>query len=256
MHVKKTFSTYMSILILTSILLACFFPTYTASALVREPRLNLRYLSAARHTSYKLNVYNMLQEQTVDFSSSNTGVVAIKKVKSRSCRLKTKASGTATVTAEISDADDNIVSVLKCKVTVSPSAVSIKFPKHKVKIPKGETKTVKAIIKPNISAEQPRYISDDPDIATVSSTGTVTAISEGRTTIRAFISNRKETAYTVIVISGDNNNNNDDDKQTEEPEKHTAEPVPSPSPSDYYSTKSIIYPDGEGEYSPIYDTYN
>lgn len=225
------------------ILSACLYSANTAKALVREPRLNLKTLSAARNTTYKLNVYNMQPEYTVTFSSSNTSVVTIRKPKVKSCKLRAKAPGTATITAEISDADDNIIASLKCKVTVSPSAVSIKFSKHKIKLTEGMSKMVKAIVKPNVSAEQPRYISDDPDIATVSSTGVVTAISEGQTTIRAVISNRKEAFCIITVESGyrnpsgkdpdtDRNNYDDDDNYY---------PVSSPSPQ--YLYKNNI-PDG------------
>lgn len=240
MRNKKAFKRSLAILSLLAVLLACLVPSDASSALVREPRLNLKYLSAVRGTSYRLNVYNMQRDYTAAFSSSNTSVVAIRKAKARSCRLRTKSSGSAAVTVKITDGDDNLIATLTCKVTVSPSAVSIKFAKHKVKLTKGCTRTIKAITKPNISAEQPRYISDDPDISTVSSTGMVTAVSEGQTTIHAYISNKKEAFYTITVKAGDE----------EEDDSYEPEPEPSPSPAVYYNLKGI-----NSSNEPADDTY-
>lgn len=237
MQLKRTFIQHIAVFFSITVLLVCILPVNTSKAMVREPKLNFRYLSATRHTTYKLNVYNMQPEYTVTFSSSNTGVVAIRKAKAKSCRLKTKASGNATITADIYDSDDNIITSLKCRVTVSPSAVSIKFNKHKIKLTEGSSKTVRAVIKPNISAEQPLYISDDPDIATVSSTGTVMGISEGRTTIRASISNGKEASYTIIVEPGSNENNEWEDDEEDS----------TPSPSTY-NIKNISSEDDIDEY--------
>ena len=229
MQTKKTYIKLTAALLCLVMMFTCFSPFSTAYALVRSPRLNLKYLSAVRNTSYKLNVYNMQPDYKVFFSSNNTSGVAVRRIKSKSCRLKAKNSGSATITAEVTDEDDHMITALKCNVTVSPLAVSIKFNKHKVILTEGSTKTIKAVTKPNISSEQPKYISDDPEIASVSSTGVVTAVSEGKTTIRAFITNKKAASYTVIVAQRDSDSDDPDDNKPE--------PSPTPTPSIYFNIK-------------------
>lgn len=196
----------------------------TADAAVsRTPRLSVKTLYIAKDSAYKLHIYNTKPDYTTEFTSSDSDIVVIKKSRYKNCRLKAKAIGTATVTAEVSDSEGNEVVTLKCKVTVSPTALSVKFTKRKVKLSEGRSRIVKAVVKPNISYEQPKYTSDDTDIATISSTGVVTAISEGQTTIRATIANGSE-ATCIIVVNGK--------KPQDKTEKTPDVPSFSPSPTD------------------------
>ena len=196
----------------------------TADAAVsRTPRLSVKTLYIAKDSAYKLHIYNTKPDYTTEFTSSDSDIVVIKKSRYKNCRLKAKAIGTATVTAEVSDSEGNEVVTLKCKVTVSPTALSVKFTKRKVKLSEGRSRIVKAVVKPNISYEQPKYTSDDTDIATISSTGVVTAVSEGQTTIRATIANGSE-ATCIIVVNGK--------KPQDKTEKTPDVPSFSPSPTD------------------------
>ena len=187
-----------NLLILVLILSFCI-STVCEASVSKSPKLNVRSLYITRDTSYKLRVYNTQEDYTVSFESDDTSIVSIKKVNGASCSLKPRSSGVTTVTANVYDDNEKLVISLRCSVTVSPPAVSIKFNKKKYKLRIGKSKKIKAIVKPNISNEKPMYISDNPEIATVSSTGTVTAVAPGLTKIRAIISNGKESSYMLKV---------------------------------------------------------
>lgn len=174
------------------------------AAVSRMPKLNVRVLNITRASSYKLRVYNTRENYTVLFESADNSIVSISKPKDNSCRVNPKSSGNTTIFAYVYDSEDELVSTLTCKVIVSPTAASVKFKKKKYTLCEGTTKKIKAVIKPNISNEMPLYSSDDTSVATVSSNGTVTAISAGQTVIRAAISNGRSSSYTLVVTKSGN----------------------------------------------------
>lgn len=203
------------------------------SAASRMPKLNVRTLYITKASAYKLRVYNTLDNYKVLFESKDNSIVGISKAKGNICRVKPKASGNTTISAYVYDSDDELISTLTCKVIVSPAAASVKFNKKRYMITEGSSKKIKAIIKPNISNEMPLYSSDNPEIATVSSNGTVTAVSAGQTTIRASISNGRSSSYILIVArSIDNTTPQPDSPQT------TAEPDSNRSHEDSPKTES------------------
>lgn len=211
----RIFSLIISITLLISIL---GISGISYAAVSKEPRLNVKNLCLTRDSSYKLRVYNSKKSYSIEFNSNDTSIVTIKKSHTKSCTLKSKTSGTAIVTASVYNSEGEEVVILKCKVTVSPPAISVKFTKNKLRINEGDSKKLTAIVKPNVSSEQPRYYSDNVKVATVSSTGTVSGIGEGQTLIHACIANGKEDSYIVIVSKKDNqsNKNSDDSKNSDE----------------------------------------
>lgn len=206
MHSINISKRFLTILTIFAILISSMeIAEVSYAAVSKEPRLNVKTLYITKASAYKLRVYNTKSSYNTVFTSSNTDVIIIKRAHTKSCMIKPNASGTASVTAIVKDDNGNEISNLKCKVIVSPPAISVKFNKNKLKIHVGDSKKLSAIIKPNISSEQPKYTSDNFKIATVSSTGTVTAISGGQTMIHASIANGKEDYYTVIVTASDSN---------------------------------------------------
>lgn len=196
-------------ILLITVIIACMITTtgnygISMAAVSRMPKLNVRVLNITKSSSYKLRVYNTLATYTVLFESADNSIVSISKPKDNSCRVNPKSSGNTTIFAYVYDSDDELVSTLTCKVIVSPTAASVKFKKKRYALCEGTTKKIKAVIKPNISNEMPLYSSDDISVATVSSNGTVTAISAGQTVIHATISNGRSSSYTLIVTKSGN----------------------------------------------------
>ena len=160
--------------------------TPVAQAAPKKIKLNVKKLNLTVGSDYQLRVYNLKQKQKVTFSSSKPAVVSLRENKQskKKVTVTAMAIGSSTITATVKKGK-KVCKILKCKVKVSPSAVSIKFLKRKAKVCVGQRLRLDTIIKPNTSLEQPVFESDDPDIATVNCRGIVTAISPGTVTITA-----------------------------------------------------------------------
>ena len=171
----------------------------TASAAVRPPKFSIKSLYMTKKATYKLRVYNTSPDYKIEFKSEDPDIVRVTKIMSKYCRLKPVSIGSTTISATVYDKDMNVIEKLRCKVNVSIAAVSIKFAKKKIGIIEGNTKFLKTIIKPNISKEFPIFTSDDNKIATISTTGVITAVSPGQTTVRATLENGKTATCLVTV---------------------------------------------------------
>lgn len=226
-----------SLLLIISLIVADKY--YSSASISRSPRLNVRNLSLTKNKSYTIRLYNIKAEQTISFKSSNKSVVQIKHTASKFCVIRGKSTGSATVTATINDQEADSVSKLKCKVNVSPPALSVKFNNKKYKMVEGTTKKIKVSVKPNTSSERPVFKSDNESVATISSSGIVNALSPGKTVIHAVIANGKEATVKIVVVQSDS-------KPTEVPPVKTIPPVktpvpaPSPTPSAAPSASPIV----------------
>ena len=126
--------------------------------------------------------------------------------------VKAKKGKRATVTANSVGACNITVTVkrgkktvrrLNCKVTVTPSAVCVKFIKKKVRLTVGQSFLLTPVIKPNTSNEQPLFDSDDPEIASVTSRGLLTAVNPGIVKIRATLLSTGQTAVCTVYVRED-----------------------------------------------------
>lgn len=201
------------IIMLFTIIVGSLSITSTSYAIVKEPRMNVKTLSLAKKSKYTIRVYNTT-DYTVSFSSSDTKVVYIKEYTNSSCCIRTKSPGLAYITASLTNDTSGEVTALKCKVKVSPLAISIKLPKKKLKLTVGQSVRLKYNIKPNISAEQPRFVSEHPSVASVSSTGMVTALAPGKVNIRAYISNGRFASCKFTISA---KTDSDNPAKTEKP---------------------------------------
>lgn len=187
-------------LMLAMILLPCFSVTSQA-AVSRDPRLNIKSLYMTKKAFYRLRVYNISEDYSVSFSSSDSDVVSIRSSNNTSCRLKARTSGSAVVSAVLCNNTTQTTTTLKCKVTVSPPAVSIKFKRKKVRLAQNNIVKLKYTIKPGISTEQPLFYSDDPSIVSISSTGIITGVAPGKTSVHVQIANGRLGTCVVTVTS-------------------------------------------------------
>ena len=133
--------------------------------------------------SYTLRVYNTKANQTIICKSGDSDVVSVKASEKSSSAfvLKGKKCGKAEITIRIKKGLAT-VDTLKCKVTVGLPAISVSFTRANVKLSvKGRT-SLKTILKPNDTVEDPTYVSSDTDIAYVSKKGTLIAKADGECT--------------------------------------------------------------------------
>lgn len=143
--------------------------------------------------SYTLRVYNTQAEQTIICKSSDSKIVTVKASEKSSSAfiLKGKKCGTAEITIRIKEGLAT-VNTLKCEVNVGLPAISVSFTRAKVKLPVGGRTSLKTILKPSDTVEEPVYISSDTDIAYISKKGTVIAKATGECTITAYIKKKDD----------------------------------------------------------------
>lgn len=168
----------------------------------KRPKLNVKKLNMTVGSTFQLRLYNMKKKQKVTYASSDTDVVAIKadSFNKKRATISALCVGSSTITATVRRGK-RVVRTLKCKVRVSPSAVSIKFMKRQARVVVGRKMRLETIIKPNTSMERPVFESDDPNIAIVNSRGLITGISPGTVTITAtLLSCDISSTCTVTVL--------------------------------------------------------
>lgn len=161
----------------------------------KDIQLNVTSKPLVVDTTYDLKVYNLSNDYKVSFKSDSSSVASV----SKEGTVTGNKVGTATVTVTVKDGFKT-VTTLDCQITVGPPAISIKLTKAEYALFVGDRTSLKGILKPDNTVENPRFVSTDSEIASVSSTGKVTAKAVGEAYIYAFLENGKSD-YCKIVIT-------------------------------------------------------
>lgn len=163
-------------------------------------RLNVKSLALVLEDSYKLRVRNVEEGQTVAYKSSDKEIASVKIGKDMDTFAKITANGVgaATITVTVKEGAKT-VKTLKCEVVVGPAAQSVKFTKSLVELKVGEKTSLKAVLKPFNTTENPIFQSSDTELATVNSSGNVTAIAPGTVRITVSIANGVADACVVRI---------------------------------------------------------
>ena len=192
-------------LFLSAILILCAFTLAqhnTALAASKKPKLNMKQLNMSLGSSFNLHVYNLGKKDKAVFTSSNPSLVSVESIASNTKRaiIRAQGVGSAKITVTIQRQKKKTI-VRKCRVKVSPEAISVKFAKKKIKIRIGQHVTADTIVKPSTSAELPVFESSNPSVVQVNPLGQVIGISPGTTTITATIlsSNRSATCTVTVM---------------------------------------------------------
>lgn len=189
---------------LAAIFFLCTIPVVPASTsdAAAKPKLNIKKMNMTLGTTFSIRIYNMKKKDTAVFTSSNPSFVSIERVASNTKRavVRARGIGTAKITATIQREKKKSV-ILKCRITVTPEAVSIKFAKKKVQINVGQSFNAETIIKPSTSTELPIFESSNPSVACVNPMGMIIGESPGTATITATIlsSNRSATCTVTVM---------------------------------------------------------
>jgi uncharacterized protein YjdB len=115
-------------------------------------------------------------DKTVTWKSSNTKVA---KVDKKTGKVTAKKVGTATITCTSADGKTKAT----CKITVTTPVTKIKLSKTSATIKKGKTLTLKATVTSSNAYQKVNWKSSNESVATVSSSGKVTAKKKGTATI-------------------------------------------------------------------------
>ena len=140
---------------------------------------------------------NNASDKTVTWTSNNTSVATVS-----NGVVTAKAAGTATITAKTSN---NLTAT--CKITVTKKVInptSITLDKTNLELKEGETAALTAAVLPDNSTDKTiTWSSSNTSIATVSSTGLVTAKEAGSAVISAKTVNNLTASCTVNVTKED-----------------------------------------------------
>lgn len=117
--------------------------------------------------------------KTLSWKSSNINIAEV----SATGTVKAKSPGNCTITATTTDGSK--ISA-KCSVTVTQPISSLDFSNTFSTLYIGDSKTLSTVISPSYATNKTlKWVSSNPNVATVSSRGTVKGISEGSCTITA-----------------------------------------------------------------------
>ena len=193
---QKSFSKgIITLVFLLSVSLFTIFASAATAYAAGTPKLNVKSKAIVKGKDYALKVYNLSETQTVTFTSedekiasvSDTGVVAAISV------------GTTVVNVLVQDSESSESVALQCKITVGPPALFIMLSRQEADMTLGQRAIMNWLIAPLNTVELPKFSSSNPEVATVSAGGIVTARSEGTAYIFAQIDNGYFSACRITV---------------------------------------------------------
>ena len=133
-------------------------------------------------------------DKTVTWTTSNAAIATV----SPTGLVTAVAEGTANITATAGGKS------AVCKVTVSKpviSVTSVELDNTDITINKGDSKTLKATVKPdNATDKNVTWSSSKTDIATVDNNGKVTAVAKGEATITASCGGKTATCKVTVFV--------------------------------------------------------
>lgn len=189
--------------LLAFVLLLSFVPApgCTVQAATKKAKLNVKKLNMTLGNEFRLRVYNLKKKQNVTYTCSNDKVISVNSSnpQGKIAEVTALSTGSATINATVRKGK-KIIRKLKCQVKVTPAAFSIKFRKRTLRMNISDRVHLEPIIKPNTSTEQPIFESDNPNIASVSCHGIVTAVAPGKTTITATLLSSGITATCTVDV--------------------------------------------------------
>lgn len=161
-------------------------------------KLNVKKKTLVKNTSYTLVLYNLKDSYKVSFKSSDSSIASVEK---DSGVVTAVERGEATITVTVKDGSKTI-QTLTCDITVGVPAVGISCSQSSTGITLviGKSSLLDTILTPNTTVEEAKFSSKDNSIATVSSSGRVTAKSAGTTYIFGTIGNGQFVKIEVTVV--------------------------------------------------------
>ncbi len=163
-----------------------------------EIKLRVKTKALVKDTEYTLKVYNLSENQKAVFKSSDPETASV----DENGVIRGIANGTATITVTVKEGQKT-AATLTCEVTVGPPAISVKWTKSEIVLAEGRRTTVKTLLLPFNTVESAKFYSVDTEVATVSSTGKITAKAPGITYVFTLIDNGKYDCCKVTIVDED-----------------------------------------------------
>lgn len=159
-------------------------------------KLDFKKLTLARKRKFTLQA-TMEPANTTDtitWTSSNPKYVSVDQNGKVTAKKKGKS---AVITATTSSGVKATCKVKVPKKEIKSTKVTVS--KKKITLSVGKTKKIKAKMSPSKTTDNKFYSSSNPQVATVSSTGVITAVAPGKTKVTVKTTSKKKVKITVVV---------------------------------------------------------
>lgn len=174
---------------------ALFANAATAYANTAAPKLNVKSKAIVKGKDYALKVYNLSETQTVTYTVEDAKIASV----DEKGVVTALSIGTTVVTVTIADSESKDSVNLQCKITVGPPALFVMLSRQQVDMVIGQHAIMYCLIAPLNTVELPKFSSSNPEVASVSAGGIVTAKSEGTAYIFAQVDNGQFSACCITV---------------------------------------------------------
>lgn len=163
-------------------------------------RLNKKDVDIVKNQQFTLKILGGRKSDSVVFQVRDNDIVSItaSNKKNKSCKIKGLSVGRTKIFANVYR-NDRKLCTLKCSITVTPPAISVRFRTSSITMDVGDSLNLMRYLnlKPKNTAEKPVFSCSDTSIVSIKQTGRVEALEEGNVIITASILNQK---YDTIVI--------------------------------------------------------
>ena len=161
-----------------------------------EIKLNVKKKSLVKDSRFTLVLYNLNESYKVNFKSSDSDIASVDK----EGVVTANKVGDATITVTVKNGSKT-VDTLTCDITVGVPAINIRFNiKSSTTLAVGKSILLETLLNPNSTVEEPVFSSTNPNVATVSSNGRISAKSAGTTCIYGSLANGAYAKITVTVV--------------------------------------------------------
>lgn len=198
-------------ILLALVLIASSFGTFEAEAAAAKPKINVQSktifvdgssVRPAYGSTYIYHIKNRPKKYSVTWSSEDESIAKVEKLAYSKAQVTAVAAGTTTITADFIDKVTSTKYTLTTKIIVKKNAAALAVtPATIPELDKGDTTQLTAtmynkdasVCEKGEVTDTVKWMSDNEKVATVSSTGLVTAVGPGKASI---------TAYSVQTTSG------------------------------------------------------
>lgn len=174
--------------------------TTTAKARIQDTQLSKKNKKIAKGQIFKIKVVHLSKDEQVVFQINDSNVASIVSETNKFCKIKGISTGKTKLYATIYRNREKITT-LKCNITVTMPAVSVRFRTSNVTLEVSESCNLLSILnlKPKYTAEIPVFTVSDNSILNVRKSGVATALSEGTVSVTATIASGKSDTIPITV---------------------------------------------------------
>lgn len=181
--------------------------TTTAKAQAQDVRLSKKTKKISKGQICKIKVQRLPKDAQVVFQISDSNIASIVSDTNKFCKIKGISTGKTKLYANVYRNREKIAT-LKCNITVTMPAVSVRFRTSSVTLNVSETLNLLSILnlKPKYTAEVPVFTVSDNSVLSIRKNGNAVALSEGTVSVTATITSGKSDTIPVIVKEKDSRN--------------------------------------------------